>query len=367
MKYLIVFIVTLVHLNSFGNMASPYDDGTKNYPAVTSAQIDILKEILTIRLLSDFSSAQYTAEYFVHCENAAEQIPLLFIAENFKDNFKVFVDDVPVELLEFEADQFKKFPDLDNNLDLTLKNVFGQGSFSSSFSNLQYNPRRDFKFFHVNLTRGNHTIRAEYLGMAHINRRDWVKNYTFSYILEPAKHWKSFGELEVKIIHSSDRIEYTTNLGEKTFQPNDSTQIWQFNVIPADYLRIDFTPKTNIPAAILIFLGPFGITLIFFLSILWLHIKTIHQYRAKNHHKIYSPALIIGNLLIPLATSVFFCFAYTIIDYSIGDAASEYHGYFVIGVLLFLPILQIIYSFSLWAYDKILKKKYAGALPIEVG
>jgi hypothetical protein len=346
---------------AFGNMASPYYPGSNNYPAVTSAQIDILKEILTIRLNPDFSSAHYTAEYFVYCEDNAEQMPLLFIAEYFKDNFKIFVDDESIEINPIDYVQLSEFFRLQSNLASTFAQQFEEGVFRNNDADYAHHAPDDMKFFQVNLPKGTHTIRAEYEGKAHVDLWDWIRKYTFTYILEPAKHWKSFGDLEVRIINPSDRIEYTTSLGEKTFQTNDSTQIWQFKGIPADNLRIDFKPKTNMLASILLFIQPIGITFIIFILLLWLHIKKIRHFRVAHYYGKYSPPLIIGNLLIPFIVCIIYCFSYALIDFSIGDSASDYHGYFIIGVMLFFPILQILYSFSLWMYDLALKKKITKA------
>jgi hypothetical protein len=346
-------------------MASPYDQGSNNYPAITSNQIDILKEILTIRLNPDFSSAHYTAEYFVRCDDNAEQIPLLFIAEYFKDNFKIFVDDESIEINPIEYAQLSEFFKLESNLGSTFTQQFEQGAFSNNDSDYDHRSRNDMKFFQIDLPKGHHTIKAEYEGMAHADLWDWVRQYTFTYILEPAKHWKSFGDLEVRIINPSDRIEYTTSLGEKAFQTDDSTQIWQFKGIPADNLRIDFIPKTNMLASILLFIQPIGITFIIFMLTLWLHVKKIRHFRLANYDRKYSSPLIIGNLLIPLIVSIIYCFTYDFIDFAIGDSASHYHGYFIIGVMLFFPIFQILYSFSLWMYDLTLKKKHAKAHTIQ--
>jgi hypothetical protein len=81
-------------------MASPIRPGTFSSSAFSSRDIDILKEKIYLKVDKDFRTAFYQIEYFIRTDSNGRQIPLLFHAEDYKGDFKIWVDNQEVKLLD---------------------------------------------------------------------------------------------------------------------------------------------------------------------------------------------------------------------------------------------------------------------------
>ena len=181
-------------------MASPIRYGTLSSTAFSSKDIDITKEIIHLKIDKDFNTANLKIEYFIKTDIAGKQVPLLFYAKDYNENFKVWVDDVETEILDIPAE----YTD-------TKKEPFQ--SFSNSFSketNENEKPTvtiywkknygnnyeiNELKYSEKTLSKGEHKIRVEYEAEASTDVSDWIKEYSFRYSLSPAKYWKSMNTM----------------------------------------------------------------------------------------------------------------------------------------------------------------------------
>jgi len=336
----------------FANMASPFKMGTLSGTAMTSSDIDILKEKIYIQIHKENHTALYKIDYYIRCDSSGMQIPMLFYAVDFKDNFKVWVDNKEVKTVEvpdssksfyhtplekFQALQFRddgKNDSVEHTEEQWVKDLMKKVNFD------------DLKYFETNLSKGDHQIHVEYTGAAMTNRSGWVKEYTFNYSLYPAKFWRSFNSLEIAIKILNGDIDLKTNLGHPMAGAFDSIAIWKFDKLPADEIELSYKPQINFLAKALMNVNPFGLTILFFISMTVVHYKLINKHRINNPDKKYSWVKIVGIIVVPLLTLIWFIWSFELIDTVIGKEASRYHGYTFMAIL-FYPVLLFFYWYIL--------------------
>ncbi|MBS1553152.1 MAG: hypothetical protein JST15_13885 [Bacteroidetes bacterium] len=364
-KIIVIFLLFFTE-SCFANMASPVREGSLISSAFSSSDIDIIKEKLTVNVSKDFTTADYIAEYFINTEIDGMQIPLLFHAADYKGDFRVFVDNKEVKILDV-PEEFVYSSD-------SSFNKFSQSFIQDSLNNngkrvtVKWNEKteRDFrlselKYFQADLSKGKHTIRAEYTANVWIDRSDWVKEYSFHYSLSPAKYWKSFGSLEINI-NSEDKSKFiSTNLGEPTEGKSNSSAKWIFKTIPEDDFIITYTPEISKVAKFFINYTPFGLSVAIFLVLMVIHIILIKIFRYKKPAARFSLTVFTGSVIIPLIVLLFYIFSYGITDSIIGQEASAYHGYTFL-VLIFYPVFFVIYFLISLFADRIFKRKIRSQL-----
>ena len=98
MKYRLIFIIVLIVNSCFANMASPMRKGTSISTVFTSKNIDILNEKIYFKPNKEFKIGSYLIEYHIKTDTSGKQIPLLFYAIDYKENFKVFIDNQEIQL-----------------------------------------------------------------------------------------------------------------------------------------------------------------------------------------------------------------------------------------------------------------------------
>jgi len=337
-------------------MSSPIIEGTIAGSAFSSRDVNILSETIWIRIDKDFNTAKYTVEYEIQSDLTGTQIPLLFIAQDYKDSFyvwfdnqKVTVQHIPEKYLHFENSPFLRFSNLkdpdsrDKNADYVTVYWDKNGGYVYNLHELQY--------FETSINKGIHKIRVEYIAQVRTDISGWIRKYSFRYSLTPAKFWKSFGDLKVIVEQEGQARPLTTNLGQPLEKDILQKNTWLFNQLPDEYIDITFNPQPNSMARMLLAIEPIGITLIVGLLLIILHVVSIRLYRVRNRQKKYSLAVIAGSLIIPFLCLLAYVYAHYLIDYSLGEEAGRRHGY-VFLVMLLYPIFLPIYGAIMWYTDK---------------
>lgn len=101
---LIISLMLLFICNSAkANMASPFIEGTKAASAISSRHVDILHESIFIQIDENFHTAKYKVEYTIKSDVVGKQIPLLFCAVDYKDDFCVWLDDRPGKSVRYSV------------------------------------------------------------------------------------------------------------------------------------------------------------------------------------------------------------------------------------------------------------------------
>lgn len=360
MKFAAVIFFSCVALMASANMASPVIEGTHAASAFSSSDIDILQENIRIQINSDFTKAHYIINYNIQNDKSGKQIPLLFYAADFAGSFTVYLDDIPMQLLDIAQSDLN----IRDSIFSGYTTIFGKAQTDNGPLSLTWFEDAgyvieiaDLQYFIADISAGTHIIRVEYDADAWVNRSDWVKQYSFRYALAPAKQWRSFQNLTVTIDSADPNNIFSTNLGNENLAPGTSIQQWKFKEIPSDFILISFTPDISKKAHVLLNLQPVGIAIILSCIAALLHIVFVIRYRKKNQNKKRSWVLIAGSLINPLLFLIFYLYAFTWIDSAIGTHASKYHGYTFL-VLLLYPVIMPLYWGILYLIDKYVKRQY---------
>lgn len=359
MRQILTIILFLSGRICLANMASPVLEGTRTGSAFSSHDIDILKEKIYLKIDKDFKTAFYRIEYLIRTDTAGQQIPMLFIAKDYKGNFSVWVDnreikvlDVPYEYKTIRHTPFEKFSNSFNRSSRDEEGETVEIFWQENSGTIYY--LNDLKYFEIDLTKGEHQIRVEYMANVWTDRSDWVKEYSFRYSLSPAKYWKSFDNLEITLDASNFTYPLTTNLGKPNKGQNDGISVWNFSELPADFFEVIYKPGINGFAKAMIAVRPIGMALIFFVLTAFLHLIGIKKYRRKEPAKKHSRVVIAGSIILPFIVLLIYMFSFNIIDLIIGDAASNYHGYYFLAIILY-PFLMPVYWIIMWLADKRIK------------
>lgn len=356
----LIFLFSL-SFSVFGNMASPFRDGTKMGSVLSSKDIRILKENIHIKTDRYFRHAKYTVTYTIQTDTSGLQTPLLFLAMEYRNHFSVSVDNQPVKLLDF-SEQLTK-----DNLDKLLSpfsDYFNSSFHFASDSDYQLfsydslhkriRSSDQFKYFELNLSKGIHQITVEYNARVWKDLSDWITKYSFRYSLSPAKYWKSFGSLEIVLDRSDFSGSIYTNLGKPAQGNLENKAVWKFSKLPGEYILIHYNPPMNQWTKFLLWLSPLGITLLFVTLTVILHFIAIRK--LKKHQKTVLWIMLPGGIILPFFLLFYYPLSYELIDYSIGDDASSYHGYVSLVIFLY-PIAATIYGAILWQEYKSLFPK----------
>ncbi len=258
--------------------------GTLAASPCSSRDVDILSETILVRPAKDISTAFFDVEYTIKCDRDGMQIPLLFVAWQYKDDFKVWVDSAAVELLAVpqELHHIRSSPFEEFSKSFTR----GDSSKSDEIS-LAYHQHwnvdtavsiNSFKYFNVNLARGIHKIRVKYNVTRCINRSGYTNEYSFRYSLSPAKFWRSFGQLTITLDTSLCKAPFKTSLGDPVF---GKWGVWEFTDLPAACFSFSYIEPLP-PAAEFIAHYNEWLCLCFGLLLLVANIRAIGIYRRKG-------------------------------------------------------------------------------------
>lgn len=357
----LIFFLLLFGQLAQANMSSPIWEGTMTSSAFTSKDINILSEIIQIKIDKDYKTAKFIVEYTILSDISGRQIPLLFYAQDYKDSFFVWVDNkrvsiqtIPEKYTHFDNSPFSGFSSSkdDNNRNNERDEVTIYWWKNSGF----VYKLNDLKYFETDIAKGLHKVRVEYSANVWTNISGWIKQYSFRYSLTPAKFWKSFGTLVISVEQEGNVRQLSTNIGEPIEKAYKAKNSWTFAKLPDDYLEFSYTPKANNLAKALITIQPFGLSIIAGVILFALHLFFSFRYRRQFVNKKYSPVVILGSLLIPFLILLSYMYSYDIIDNAIGEEAGRHHGY-VFLVIIFYPVLLAIYWTTLWLLDRRQKRK----------
>jgi hypothetical protein len=360
MKIKLVFFFVLLVNMCFANMASPLVVGTINANALSSKDVSILQEHIDVRIFKGFKTAQFDIEYQINTDVEGGQIPLLFLAKDYKGDFKVWVDDQLVNIKEIPNYIIKPkdspFANFDNSFDYTES---GYNYIKINWTENGHNLYKldDLKYFETSLKKGNHKIRVSYTANVWVYNAEWVKEYSFRYALAPAAYWKSFGGLTITIINESGLDSVTTNLGNPIEGKFATISNWKFKKLPVDVFEINYQPVIGKLASFLIIIDPFWLMIFFGLLLALFHIWLIYRYRKSNLPKRISWVVIAGGILFPVLILCTYIASYVAIQSLLGEDASTRMGYYFL-ILGFYPILLVIYLFGMMLVDWLVKKQF---------
>lgn len=351
----ILIVLFLLPLLAFANMASPIKEGTTVANPFLNQHVDILHENIRIVPDKDFETALFQIEYHIRSDQDGVNIPLLFYAWDFKDHFKVWVDGSAVELKEIP----QNYQDLDGTPFEDFDYFFDVGSSSNTKQVTIYDrPWGGFivtidylKYFETNLTKGEHLIKVEYQAKKWTDKSDWIKEYSFRYILSPAKYWRSFGTLQITLDGSHCDKRLATNLGIPKEGDPGQFATWSFSELPMEVLKVSYTPQVGILANVLISLTPIGICLICSATLMLLHWLFLRNSRSKVSEKAYWWLRLLSSLTVSFLFFVGYIYAYALIEQIIGPEFGGQFGYIFL-IIVFYPVVAPLYWLVITALDR---------------
>jgi hypothetical protein len=337
-------------------MANPVIEGTLGARPFVSQYVSVVHEDLFIQIDENFELALFNVKYHIKSSKGGEQIPFLFYASEYLDSFTVKIDGKEVivkdVLYDFKVPENTKFKDFSYFFESPSHNDYSSVLIKDSPNSGFHVSLQNMIYFETDISEGEHVIEVNYKATKWTDTWDWVNEYSFRYALSPAKYWKSFGTLNIKIDATKFKPALSSNLGNV-----DSVAMWNFDELPAEIVQINYVPKIDQTAQNLINIGPSGLAYITGVLLAILHLGLLIWHRKKHLSKRYSIVVIIGSILIPLIFVISWMNYSDLIDSFIGEHASRRHGYTFFTIVLY-PIITPIYWALYWVIDKRIKKKY---------
>lgn len=340
-------------------MPKPIRRETLSMPFVNQ-YVDVVHEDLFIKIDSTFNNATFNVNYYINSSKDGFQIPFLFYASEYLDFFSVKIDGIEVRIKDIPADlkvpentKFKDFSYLFEyryNGDRSIViNESSHNWFSIRLSDMIY--------FETNISKGKHIIEVNYIASNWADFTKPLKEYSFRYALTPAKYWKSFGTLSIKVDATDFEHELKSNLGQTTKGDLKSIAEWKFDKLPTDILEINYKPSVSVIAQLLLYINTVRLMIITGVILAIAHLMLVIRYRKKKPLKHYSLVVILGSVLVPLLFLMSLMFYSYLIALAIGEHASgRYGNYFF--ALLYYPEIMPVYWFVYWLIDRQIKKKY---------
>ncbi|WP_367388578.1 hypothetical protein [Lewinella sp. LCG006] len=352
MKYRIILTLftCLTTCIVLGNMASPLLEGTLGGLTFINRNADVLSEEIVITPDSLFNTAMFNVKYIIRTDSNGVSIPLVFHTKGYRDGIEIIFDGQKVDIASFFPANYNHFSAL--GLDTLASGI----TVKWSENHYIYERGKDLQYFEVDLIKGTHTIEVKYVAEAWIDRSDWVKKRSLYYSLLPITFWKSQGDIRIKLDYSNVAAflnDISVNLNSNYEEDkNQQSRSWTLSEIEDEYLAIEYTPKISTLSKWLIKISPTGITFIFTILLGFLHLWCIrygrNQSRSVRKFLVYS-----GGLTVPILVFLIYMYSYFIIDDTLADHASAYHGYTFL-TIIFVPFGVVFQTFIANWYNRAL-------------
>ncbi len=331
----ILFLLLLFPLLMFGNMAKPWVEGSEHSVLFGSENASVKNETISIKLKYDPVNRYYLATYTIRYLIASEKkqtLPLLFIAIGLSDkkNIKVNKKLTANQPLDYEK----------NDYSFIKKTVVGTFVKFDVANEIPVN-QNDLIYFSANLEEGDNVIEVQYDALLTYNTSGFIRNYDLEYSLAPSKFWKSFGPIEVSMV-LDDHLEFkSSNLGDEKVQNN--TIKWTITPQNREDIKITISEKASFISKVLMFLDPFGISLIGLIAMFLINLKLMRKFDKKY-------IMVVGIILVPILYYAIYFLSYNLIDFSLGKEYTK-HGYVFLYVFTY-PFLLVIYGALMWMIYK---------------
>lgn len=354
-KKMFCWVAFMLFVNTlFANMANPWIYGSQTSTFISTQNMDVKSESINIQLYDGLKHAFYDVAYEIITDSATT-VPLLFIAENYDNNFSVLVNGKKIDVAIAKNAQKTNLSKYFNYIRTESENEV-YVLFDNNDSLLVRID--DIIQFDAPLKQGYNKIEVAYEAHNSFNRSNWFVEPEITYSLYPSRFWHSFKDISLNISADEKFKIVTSNVGmpiHTTKNEYNTSFSWQFKNIPADIIRIKVSPNISIVSKVLIYLEPVGIS--FFVALLFsiLHFIRI-SIRNKKQETGFNKPFWIGNFIVPVIFITVFLYAYSLIDATLGNNAGRFHGYFFLSIVA-LPFLWIIYTLIVWVICKIIFRK----------
>jgi hypothetical protein len=249
MKRLFILFIILLQMQVYANMANPVKQGTFGGRPFVSKYVDVIHENLFIKIDKDFEFASFNVTYYIHSSIDGFQIPFLFIASDYLDSFTITIDGKKVSIQdipdEFEVPENTKFKDFSYFFEPPSYDDYSHVTVDLSSKGGRVFDLNQMIYFETDITKGRHVIEVNYKATKWTHKLKKGNEFSFRYALSPAKYWKSFGTLNIKVDASECAKELTSNLGQPKNGNLRLLAEWDFDHLPVEMLQINYMPYSN--------------------------------------------------------------------------------------------------------------------------
>ena len=365
MKPRLFLLCVLNSLLLNANMASPVQEGTFGTRPFINQYVHILHENLRIIIDENFEYADFEVEYIINAEKSGNQIPLLFYASEYYENFEVTIDGKKVALKQQE--DFWNLYGIDKEKLTNFQYLYSLdrkaiGEIEHTFEHVRSEriSLNDFLYFETDISEGKHTIKVSYKASNWRYKHNRLNEDSFRYVLAPAKYWKSFGTLAVVIDASNVKDQVTINLGIPKSGEYNGVSTYHFDKLPVDILEITRIPTLSSFTKLLLNIESFWLAIILMSFIVIFHVWRMFTFRKKHPKNKFSTPAFIGASTIPIVFIFMVLITTFWIDSAIGKPyASGRESYGAFFEFMYLPKYILYYVLFSILVDFLFKKVHS--------
>ena len=360
-RYLLLLLLFTCSWASTANMAKTSIDGTSHSSLILTNDCTVSYEKITAQILKNpHKEVRYKyiilfkIKYKINAP-ANEAMPLVFMASNYLQDHKIFVNGENISSIPIDEKQ--NYPFLRKEV---ITDTLQQSNSSVEFHTytnyyITYDSKEEEKVelsdlihFIAPLKKGENTIEVSYTAFPEVLRDDFLPQYDLEYSTYPSKFWKTFPEIEVEI-HFPKELEFEqSSMGKEEYRV--SNQLFQGKIKDIHlsgncYWR--FSPKPSWIGLIVLTISPLGFGIILFLCAVVLHLYYINK---KSKWGLW-----LGVFLTPIFFYMGFMGAYPLIMWVLDSHTSPF-GYFFL-ITFTYPIFVILYGMVTFIYYHLKKSK----------
>ena len=340
-------------------MAKTSIDGTSHSSLILTNDCTVSYEKITAQILKNpHKEVRYKyiilfkIKYKINAPTN-EAMPLVFMASNYLQDHKIFVNGENISSIPIDEKQ--NYPFLRKEVITDTLQLSNSSVEFHTYTNyyITYDSKEEEKVelsdlihFIAPLKKGENTIEVSYTAFPEVLRDDFLPQYDLEYSTYPSKFWKTFPEIEVEI-HFPKELEFEqSSMGKEEYRV--SNQLFQGKIKDITYGNYywQFSPKPSWFGRIVLTINPLGFGAILFLVAAGLHIYTI---RKKSKWGLW-----LGVFLAPLLFYVGLFAAIPFIDWVLGRPSNQ--GY-VFLIAFTYPIFLLFYGIFTFIYYHLKKSK----------
>ncbi|MFC2350431.1 hypothetical protein [Capnocytophaga granulosa] len=360
-RYLLLLLLFTCSWASTANMAKTSIDGTSHSSLILTNDCTVSYEKITAQILKNpHKEVRYKyiilfkIKYKINAP-ANEAMPLVFMASNYLQDHKIFVNGENISSIPIDEKQ--NYPFLRKEVITDTLQLSNSSVEFHTYTNyyITYDSKEEEKVelsdlihFIAPLKKGENTIEVSYTAFPEVLRDDFIPQYDLEYSTYPSKFWKTFPEIEVEI-HFPKELEFEqSSMGKEEYRV--SNQLFQGKIKDIHlsgncYWR--FSPKPSWIGLIVLTISPLGFGIILFLCAVVLHLYYINK---KSKWGLW-----LGVFLTPIFFYIGFMGAYPLIMWILDSHTSPF-GYFFL-ITFTYPIFVILYGMVTFIYYYLKKSK----------
>lgn len=310
-------------------MAEPVRRGSQGASFFTPKYVDILHEHIQVHINSGFTEAQFDITYTIKTDRTGQSIPMMFYGYGMEDDFEIILNGQKIDQYRFiEHDKVAS-----DTLFIDFKHYFEYDFYDENSTNVKiydtydgvHAHLYDLMYFEFGLDSGEHVMEVHYNTKPWREQINWVDKTGFYYSLDPAKNWRSFGELDIELFFEDGVTPIYTSI-DSVQKIRTYPVKWHFDKIPTPYFEVSHTPQLDGLGKMLVRIGNYNIGIgIFILYILLLMYFIYRHRKRKGTERKFSFIALLGTVISPVAFLMAHYISFVLIEWSIGEDLTDFN------------------------------------------